>query len=437
MPTHTIKPAGGGDYTTLQAWETAVDGMAADTYIAECYSGGDLGQVVFDTWTNTSIGKITTPAAQGHGGDATVGAYIQGTGTAITCTGVNFEIQGLRILGHDNNGSSVGIDQYTASATARILVVDGCLIVCNATTGKTGARFGIYSSFEPTTTQSITISVRNCIFKMALDTALAHVGVALESFFGSGSGTATHTANIHNNTLVTTGTSATVQGLSVSRYALSGKTLNMPVTVRNNVHVANTCFVTTLNGGAGPGSLTITSSNNASSDGTASSWGGGSGHVTSLVAANHFMASASNWSLKAGSSLLETGFDLSGTFTNDAYGNTRVAPFNIGAWEGIVINPPVANFSGTPLSDVVPLTVVFTDSSSNTPTSWLWDFGDASSDTVQNPSHTYLAEGTYTVTLTATNAGGSDGETKAAYIIVLPATPDAAVRIGLGLRIGL
>ena len=60
----------------------------------------------------------------------------------------------------------------------------------------------------------------------------------------------------------------------------------------------------------------------------------------------------------------------------------------------------------------------FTDSSTNTPTSWSWTFGDGGSSTAQNPSHTYTAGGTYTVSLTATNAGGSDGETKTGYITV-------------------
>ena len=36
--------------------------------------------------------------------------------------------------------------------------------------------------------------------------------------------------------------------------------------------------------------------------------------------------------------------------------------------------PPVANFTGTPTSGTAPLTVQFTDTSTNAPTSWAWDF---------------------------------------------------------------
>jgi len=79
---------------------------------------------------------------------------------------------------------------------------------------------------------------------------------------------------------------------------------------------------------------------------------------------------------------------------------------------------PVAEFSGTPASGYAPLTVTFTDLSTNTPTSWLWNFGDEGTSTLQNPSHQYLSSGTYTVTLTATNSYGSDSETKTGYIVV-------------------
>jgi uncharacterized protein (TIGR02145 family) len=63
-------------------------------------------------------------------------------------------------------------------------------------------------------------------------------------------------------------------------------------------------------------------------------------------------------------------------------------------------------------------TVQFSDESTNNPTSWSWDFGDGSTSTQQNPSHTYNSEGYYTVELTITNSAGSDTETKIDYITV-------------------
>jgi VCBS repeat-containing protein len=66
--------------------------------------------------------------------------------------------------------------------------------------------------------------------------------------------------------------------------------------------------------------------------------------------------------------------------------------------------PPIASFTTT----VVGLTVDFADTSTNSPTSWDWDFDDTNSSIEQNPSHTFSANGVYTVCLTATNSGGND-----------------------------
>lgn len=80
-------------------------------------------------------------------------------------------------------------------------------------------------------------------------------------------------------------------------------------------------------------------------------------------------------------------------------------------------NTPVANFTATPLSGTEPLTVNFTDSSTNSPTSWLWNFGDGTTSTLQNPSKTYSV-GVYTVSLTATNSFGNGSIVKSGYINV-------------------
>ena len=87
-----------------------------------------------------------------------------------------------------------------------------------------------------------------------------------------------------------------------------------------------------------------------------------------------------------------------------------------------VFAKPVSNFSATPLTGCFPLPVTFTDLStaeSGTISSWLWDFGDGNTSTIQNPSHNYSAAGNYTVSLLVTNSNGcSKSFTKSNYISI-------------------
>ncbi|MFT5859275.1 MAG: hypothetical protein ACI865_001375 [Flavobacteriaceae bacterium] len=64
---------------------------------------------------------------------------------------------------------------------------------------------------------------------------------------------------------------------------------------------------------------------------------------------------------------------------------------------------PVAGFTSTPTL----LTVNFTNTSVDA-TTYAWDFGDAGTSTLMDPSHVYAASGTYTVILIATGPCGSD-----------------------------
>lgn len=80
---------------------------------------------------------------------------------------------------------------------------------------------------------------------------------------------------------------------------------------------------------------------------------------------------------------------------------------------------PVADFDANYAYDVVPATVAFQDrSTGTTPLTYIWDFGDGTSSKLQNPVHTYIRQGVYTVTLIVMNNYGSDTETKTNFIAV-------------------
>ena len=78
--------------------------------------------------------------------------------------------------------------------------------------------------------------------------------------------------------------------------------------------------------------------------------------------------------------------------------------------------PPEVDFGASPTSGPVPLAVQFTDRSSGDITDWVWDFGDGTTSTAQNPVHTYTAGGKYSVSLRVSGPVGLDTTTKTAYI---------------------
>ncbi len=94
---------------------------------------------------------------------------------------------------------------------------------------------------------------------------------------------------------------------------------------------------------------------------------------------------------------------------------------------------PVANFTAATITGCSPLVVNFQDLSTGSPTSWNWDFGSGNTSTLQHPTASYFTPGTYTVTLTAINASGTNTLTRAAYITVYePPSVDFSANITNG-----
>jgi PKD repeat protein len=94
--------------------------------------------------------------------------------------------------------------------------------------------------------------------------------------------------------------------------------------------------------------------------------------------------------------------------------------------------PPSAAFTLSPSSPMANQSVQFTDGSTGGPTSWFWAFGDGATSSLQHPSHTYAAAGTFTVSLTAANTFGSGTATRS--VVVAPASP--VTTSGFGIVLG-
>jgi PKD repeat protein len=109
----------------------------------------------------------------------------------------------------------------------------------------------------------------------------------------------------------------------------------------------------------------------------------------------------------------------------DSAGNESVPSAAVRATASGPPPPPVADFTFN--QQTGSRTVDFRDTSGGSPTAWSWDFGDGTSSTQQNPSKTYAAAGDHSVTLSVSNAGGSDSVTKTVSVTEPPSVTTHAL----------
>jgi PKD repeat protein len=100
--------------------------------------------------------------------------------------------------------------------------------------------------------------------------------------------------------------------------------------------------------------------------------------------------------------------------------------------------PPAlrADFTASPLAGSAPLLVSFTDLSAGPVASWSWDFGDGGTSSASSPSHSYVADGVYTVQLTvADGLGGTDTKTATNLVTVSSGgLPPGVAPLGCGVN---
>ncbi len=106
-------------------------------------------------------------------------------------------------------------------------------------------------------------------------------------------------------------------------------------------------------------------------------------------------------------------------------GNTGIEKLPGISWQVI---PPTADFTADTTTVTQSDTVFFTDMSEPGILSWDWNFTGGNPDTSdqQNPYSVYVDTGYFDVSLTVTNADGTDTKTKTAYIHVIPMAPPVA-----------
>jgi len=180
-------------------------------------------------------------------------------------------------------------------------------------------------------------------------------------------------------------------------------------------------FTGTPTNGYGP--LTVIFTNTSLGTFTNSLWSfGDKQYATNSTggAVTHTFAAAGKYTV----SLEVTGPSGSSTNTKPSY---------------LTVLGPVAGFTGGPTNGYGPLTVIFTNTSLGTFTNSLWSFGDkqyVTNSTSGAVTHTFAAAGKYTVSLKVSGPEGTSTNSKAGYIVVLPAPRLAHSKLSAG-RMGI
>src|SRR5690606_22447108 len=135
------------------------------------------------------------------------------------------------------------------------------------------------------------------------------------------------------------------------------------------------------------------------------------GQVVSFSDASTVGANSWNWNFGDGQTSTAQNpthtYATAGNFTVTLTSQNTASGCSDNTTQNLTINPlPTPTFTATNTTGCAPLSVSFTNTS-GPGTTFQWDFGNGSTFTGQNPpAQTYSADGSYTVTLTMTNANG-------------------------------
>jgi len=330
----TIKPAGGGDYSTLQAWEDFADDQTGADQWAECYDG-DLGILLISGWTATPTAslypKIYAASGNKHDGTNTAasGAYIVIDGG--TRRGIDNEISYLRVedIQFDITNqtlTSYGIysdNDVDNSNNGRYLTVDSCLFR-SAGTSTTTLR-GIYYRDEDTAYPAGPVCiVKNCLFYGQDESNGSCIYIYLDSDTSMSSAD-----TMYSEVYYCTGYQFGLYGVILkSEKNGSGVPTNDCIMTDNVMLGHDTAdYGTSLVDG---GLVNITRTYCVSEDVTADDEGG-AGNLISKTPSNNWVAVATDHTPKAGGDIIDAGIAVSGIII-DALDTNRSTGFeDIGA----------------------------------------------------------------------------------------------------------
>lgn len=356
-----------------------------------------------------SSSACTPPAVTSHPVNRTICQSTNTTFVVAATDAVSYQWQVNTGSGF-NNISNGGV---YSGATLATLTITGATVGMNGNT----YRCIVTGACEPTATSnsaSLTVNATN-----TASVASSTPSLCINTLMTNITHATTGVTGIGSPTNLPTGVSA---GFTSNTITISG-TPNVAGTYNYSIPLTGGCG--TVNA---TGTITVNPipSNAGSIAGSVSECDNSTGVAYSISSVSG--ATGYTWTVPSGATI------ASGQGTTNitvdfgtTSGNVAVTPTNScgnggQATKAVTIAPcgsaPVADFTANTTTVCLGESVDFTDLSSNSPTSWLWNFGDGGSSSSQNTTYTYNTPGTYTVTLTVTNVSGSDDEEKTNLIVV-------------------
>ncbi len=318
----SIKPTGGGDYTTLAAWEAAKRSnlvTANQIQIAEIHRGGNVGIVSISEsyWTVDSTHYIHIRAATGEGHSGIFNSDTAYIAAAFAETPILVSVPYTKI----GPGISIQVHQYSIgislSQPANNCVIDGIIIRSSVSSTATGIK--IYRCSDNI--------ISNCIMHFGSD------GTSIKHCINLSGSTVSASASIYNCTFHISGSGSAC----LYSYAVSGATTLL---------TSDNCYFAVSNGAVCY--LPSPASSGTFYKGTHSATSNTEAYTVALqnipFTTDNFVnvtTGLEDLHLKTTSVLKNRGADLSSYFTTDIDGETRDLPFDIGA-DGLPEDPYVA-----------------------------------------------------------------------------------------------
>lgn len=309
----TIKPLGGGDFTTAAGWWAFAGGEANADQHGECFSGGDIGRVTISTPvftpTQAIFPRLYTNLSERHNGSkSATGAFMTNT-VATACINVlvvpHIHIEGIRL--QMQTGSLMGIsltDSFGGFIEANNLIIENAIGI------RGGLQARVLDDIFAADEESHMIR-NNIIYGNGLGADAGNVSAAIFCVVAASLTASEGGFTVLNNTFHDWGGRDTVSYGIIADENSVGETATLNITVQGNIvtdSVTADYFNTIVNGVA-------TGGGNISSDATANAFGGA--NDINITAVSEYVDVINNVALLATATAIDNAITQP-TFSSDA-----------------------------------------------------------------------------------------------------------------------